>query len=185
MSQQASVGPWEIALQEVETPIGLVVSAVRLWGNGASFQTKPFSYQMQGKAEVEAMVHEAHLEAFVRTKLPDNLQNPKLKIEAGRIVLQATVRLILPVNATVVCTLAIEEKKRVMVVLESVEVLGAGVKGMVQKHIDAINPVLDAGELPFEVELQSVRLEPERLILTGDAVPPPVPPKKGAPKKTA
>lgn len=174
-SQHASVGPWEIVLQDVETPVGLLVSAVRVWGDGATFETEPFRYAMEGEAEVEALILAPHLEAFLRQRVPDNVQEISLELVAGKVLVKAVVRVILPVSATAVCTLRLEEGKRLFVDLESAEALGAGVKSLVQKQLDAINPVLDASTFPFEVTLDEVRVEEGRVIALGRAVPPPPP----------
>jgi hypothetical protein len=173
-NQTASVGPWEIVLQNVVTPIGLEVAAVRLWGDGASFQTEPFQYQVDRPASVEAMILCSHLEAFILGKVPDNVQEISLKLEPGKILVKAVVRMILPMTANAVCTLRLVEGKQVFVDVESVEMLGAGVKSLVQKQLDSINPVLDASSFPFEVTLDEVLVEEGRIVARGKVAPPPI-----------
>lgn len=174
-SQNAAVGPWEIAFQNFVTPVGLEIAAVRLWGEGASMETQPFRYAMQGYAKLQALIHQSSLEAFIRTKLPDNMSNAVVTLEPGKVIVKATVKVILPVTATTVCTLRVVEGKQIFVDLVSVEMLGAGVKSLVQKQIDAINPVLDAADWPVDVQLESVTIEAGRIVVEGTVTPPPVP----------
>ena len=178
-SKEVSVGAWEIVLNELVTPVGLTIAAVVIRGDGASVETEPFSYEMESEADLEALIHEAALEAFVKEKVPDNVQEIWLSLLPEKVHVRAVVRMILPVTANAVCTLRIEDGKRVFVELESVEVLGAGVKGLVQKQLDAINPVVDVSELPFEVRLTEIRIEEGRLVAVGKARPP-----KGKAQKT-
>lgn len=168
----ASVGPWEVTLQNLVTPVGLEISAVRLWGDGARLQTEPFAYEMDGEADVEALILAPVLEAFVRTKVPDNVQDMSLELEPGIVRIVATVKVILPVTATAICTLRLEEGTKVLVELQSVEMLGAGVKSLVQKQLDAINPVLDVSTWPMDVHLTELRVEEGRLVATGKVKPP-------------
>ena len=171
-SKSASVGPWEVVLNDLVTPIGLNIAAVVIRGDGARVQTEPFAYELESEADLEALIHESALEAFVKTKVPDNIQDIWVSLVPDKVHVRAVVRMILPVTANAVCTLRIEEGKRVFVDLESVEVLGAGVKGLVQKQLDAINPVLDVADLPLEVRLTEMRIEEGRLIAVGKARPP-------------
>lgn len=175
-SQHASIGPWEIAVQGFITPVGLEIAAVRLWGEGASLETEPLQYALQGEARMQALIHEASLAEFLRRKLPDNMSNAEVALESGRIVVKATVKVLLPVAATAVCTLRVVDGSKIFVNLESVEMLGAGVKSLVQKQIDAINPVLDSSDWPLKVSLDEVRIEPGRIVAEGTVLPPPAQP---------
>lgn len=170
-SKNASVGQWEVVLNDLVTPVGLTIAAVVLRGEGARFQTEPFAYEMDGEADLEALIHESALEAFVKKKAPDNIEDIWVSLVPEKVYVRAVVRMILPVTANAVCTLRIENGKQVFVDLESVEVLGAGVKGLVQKQLDAINPVLDLAELPLDVRLTQIRIEDEKLIAVGKASP--------------
>lgn len=171
-SQHASIGPWEIAVQGFVTPVGLEIAAVRLWGEGASLETEPLKYALQGEAKLQALIHQASLEAFLRAKLPDNMSNAEVSLEPGKIVVKATVKVLLPVAATAICTLRIVDGSKIFVDLQSVEMLGAGVKSLVQKQIDAINPVLDAADWPVDVHLEEIRIESGRIVAEGTVVPP-------------
>lgn len=175
MAETVSVERWEVTLQGLVTPVGFKLDALRILGGEAGFGTDPFTYRLAEPADFEALILQESLGAFVRTKLPDNFEDATLTLEPERIVVRATVRVILPVSATAICTLRIEEGKRVFVVLESVEMLGAGVKGLVQKQIDAINPILDVSDWPAEAVLERIQIEAGRVVATGKLNPPPVP----------
>jgi hypothetical protein len=129
---------------------------------------------MDRPASVEAMILCPHLEAFVLGKVPDNVQEISLKLEPGKILVKAVVRMILPMTANAVCTLRLADGKQVFVDVESVEMLGAGVKSLVQKQLDSINPVLDASSFPFEVTLDEVLVEEGRIVARGEVAPPPI-----------
>jgi hypothetical protein len=170
---EVSVGAWEVVLNDLRTPDGLLIAAARITGEGIRIRTSPFSYELDGEADLEAMIQEAALEAYVKSKVPDNVQDIWVSLLPDKVHVRAVVKMILPVTANAVCTLRVEEGKRVHVDLESVEVLGAGVKGLVQKQLDAINPVLDVADLPFEVRLSEVRVEEGRVVAVGTALPRP------------
>lgn len=146
---------------------------MRLWGDGASLETEPLKYDVSGEARMQALIQQPALEAFLRRKLPDNMSNAEVSLEPGRIVVKATVKVIVPVAATAVCTLRVVDRSQIFVDLQSVEMLGAGVKSLVQKQIDAINPVLDSSDWPLQVHLDEVRIESGRIVAEGKVLPPP------------
>ena len=56
-TQDTSLGEWEVVIQDLLTPVGLMVDVVRLTGRGAKFQFEPFTYALESVAQVEALIH--------------------------------------------------------------------------------------------------------------------------------
>jgi hypothetical protein len=83
----------------------------------------------------------------------------------------ATMQVILSVPVSAVCTLRIDQGKRLFIDLESVSVLGGAPKAMVQKQLDAINPVFDLDTLPVDGNLESVEVADGKALLKGRLEP--------------
>lgn len=94
-----------------------------------------------------------------------------LHITPKGIVVTASIRVLIELKGNALCQLRIEDRKRIIVVLEEVDVMGVGAKGLVQNQIDQINPVLDAADLPFNIELTEVELRSGELVIRGTANP--------------
>ena len=79
--------------------------------------------------------------------------------------------LVFDVPAKAVCTLRIVDGQKLFVDLESVEILGAGAKNLVQSQLDKINPVLDADSFPISATLTEVTTDAGVVTVRGTAAP--------------
>lgn len=155
----------------LELPFGLVVDSFRLSASGGSAETKPFSLSLSESALVEATVSQGSLLNFLTRESPGNVRMEALHITPKGIVVTASIRVLIELKGNALCQLRIEDRKRIIVVLEEVDVMGVGAKGLVQNQIDQINPVLDAADLPFNIELTEVELRSGELVIRGTANP--------------
>jgi len=159
------------AFKRVKLHIGLTVDEVRISGKAAHFVREPFSINLDEPALIEADILQEDIQGFLTTTAPGGLQNFKVKMDEGKIFVEATMQVLLSVPVSAVCTLRIDEGKRLFIDLESVQVLGGAPKSLVQKQLDAINPVFDLDTLPVNGLLTSVEVEGGKALLKGHLEP--------------
>jgi hypothetical protein len=118
-------------------------------------------------------VSEASLAAFLEAQAPAGLRDFKVEARDGKLYVKAVKTVIVAIPATAVCALRIEDRRRLMVELESVEVAGGtSIKTLVQNQLDRINPIVDAADLPMvQATLDEVRMEGGGVILIGQVQP--------------
>lgn len=158
--------------ESLELSFGLRVATFSLHASGGSVVQKPFSVTVPDGAEIEAVVTQEDLLRFVQTKTPDNVRIEALHLNPKGIVVVAAVKMLLEIKGNALCQLQILDGKQLHVVLEEVDIMGVGAKGLVQNQLDQLNPVFDAAELPLPVTLTSVELGTGILTLRGVAQPP-------------
>lgn len=153
--------------------MGLRVDDVRLYGRGLHLVREPFAAQLQSPGKLEVFVSETSLAEFLERQAPAGLKDFKVEARDGKLFVKAVKTMIVAIPATAVCALRVEEGKRLMVDLESVEVAGgASIKTLVQNQLDRINPIVDAADLPMvNATIEEVRMENGGVILTGQVVP--------------
>lgn len=160
------------AFKRLVLPLGLTLDEVRVVGYGAEVTKDPFQIALEKPAELEAELLQEDLQAFLVRTSPGGLQGFKVRMAEGKIYVDARITVLIPVPVSAVCTLRIDGGKRLFVDLESVSVLGGAPKGLVQKQLDAINPVFDMSTLPLEGELTSVDVADGKALLKGTLQPP-------------
>ncbi|MGV3618269.1 MAG: DUF2993 domain-containing protein [Fimbriimonas sp.] len=167
------VGEFTAHLREIVLPMGLRVDDVRIHGVGLHLERTPFSARLQAPGRLEVFVSEASLAAFLEAQAPAGLRDFKVEARDGKLYVKAVKTVIVAIPATAVCALRIEDRRRLMVDLESVEVAGGtSIKTLVQNQLDRINPIVDAADLPMvQATLDEVRMERGGVILTGQVQP--------------
>jgi hypothetical protein len=159
------------AFKRVKIHIGLIVDEIRITGKGAHFVREPFSINLDDPAAIEAEMLQSDVQQFLAKTAPGGLQNFSVKMDEGKIFVEATMQVIVPVPVSAVCTLRIDQGKRLFIDLESVSVLGGAPKSLVQKQLDAINPVFDLDTLPVTGLLESVDVANGKALLKGHLQP--------------
>jgi hypothetical protein len=165
------VGAFEAVFRQVRLPMGLVVDEVRLAAVKGLLDKDPFQIHLEKPGTLLVRVLEKDLEAFLEKEAPGGLRDFEVSAKDGRINVCGTLKMIFDLRAAAICTLRIVNQRRLFVDLESVDVMGVGAKSLVEAQLEKINPVLDVEELPFEVLLDSVTIEPGVIVLTGTAMP--------------
>ena len=161
------------AFKRVKVHIGLIVDEVRISGQSAHFVRDPFSMTLDEPAQIEADLLQRDVQSFLATSVQGGLRDFAVRMEDGKIFVDATMQILVSVPVSAVCTLRIDEGKRLFIDLESVSVLGGAPKSMVQKQLDAINPVFDLSTLPVDGNLDSVEISNGKATLKGHLTPKP------------
>ena len=147
--------------------MGLVVGRIEIAGSQVSVETEPFRLDLGTPAVVSAYVAALDIAEFLNLESPGGLKDFAISIRGGKLFVEATARVIVEVRAKAVCTLRIHEGQALYIDLESVDVMGLGAKNMVQGHLDQINPILDAKDLPVAMSLESVEADHDLILLKG------------------
>jgi hypothetical protein len=158
---------WRAEFHDVQTPVGLRIERISLSGRGARIDSGPFSLSLDRPGDVEAVVHENAVKAFLEERSPGGMRDVSVAVLPNGIHVEATVRVLIDMRAKAVCGLKIVDRTKLYVELLSIEVLGAAPKNLVQRQLDAVNPVLDVGDLPFEAEFEQIELGTGRVTVRG------------------
>ncbi len=148
-------------------PMGLQVASLELTGSGFTLSSDPFRIFASSTCSVRATVVEGDVASFLRAKAPSNITFQSVRLVDGQIHIAAAMQVLITITAQAVCRLVIVDRKQLVVELDSVEVLGMGGKGLVQKQLDEINPLLDVSDLPVAMELLTVDILNREIVLTG------------------
>lgn len=154
-------------LENIELDMGLTVQSFEVVGGEVAVDIDPFDVFLREPGRVRAVVTEAAVAALLERQAPGGLRNFEVSIRGGLINVAAKAQVIVSIPVRAVCTLEIEEGKRLMVRLKSVDVLGGGPQGMVEQQLAKINPVLDAADLPLNIRLVSTEVDNGQIVLHG------------------
>jgi hypothetical protein len=170
--EKLDVGEFTAHLRNLLLPMGLRVDDVRLSGKGLHIERSPFVITLAEPGEMEVFVGEAALSEFLDAKAPAGLRKFKVTAADGKLHVDAVKTVLVDLKANAVCSLRIEEGRRLMVNIESVDVAGAGIKNLLQNQLDKVNPILDAADFPVDVVLETVKAENGGVFLFGRVSPP-------------
>lgn len=151
--------------------MGLILQSARLSGSALLLLGEPFDAQVSEPGNVEVEVSAEHLQQFLNERSPGGLRDFFVQIAEDKIHVHATARRIIEVRAASICHLQIEDETKLIVVLDKVDVLGVGARGIVQGYIDQANPVFDAATLPVDLKLHTVEARAGVLTLRGTVRP--------------
>ena len=161
----------EATARAVRLPVGLVFDRVTLNGEGLSFAIDPFVPAVSEPVQIEAEIGEESLARFLNRIAPGGLEGFHVQLQGGKATVDAVKRMLVSVPARAICSVRIEEGTRLYVDFEDVAMFGGNVKGMVQKQMEHVNPILDVTDWPWEVTLIEAVIAGGKLILRGTAVP--------------
>ncbi len=170
-AHRVEVGPFAFLVHNVLLPMGLRVSKVDVSGEGAAGTDKPFALSLVSPGRMVAEVLEDDLAAFLEAQAPGGLREFSVRAEDGRLNVRAKKTLLVDLKVTATASLRIVDERQLWIDVESVDVMGAGAKNLVQSQIDRINPVLDAGDLPVDARLETVEVGDGKVVLRGTVSP--------------
>ena len=170
-NQHVEVGPFAFSVEDVLLPMGLTVSSVQVQGFGAALDSKPFALRLPQPGTMQAHVLETDLATFLERQAPAGMHDFSVRAEDGKLHVRAKKTLLVELKVTAVATLRIVGGKQMWIDVESVDVMGAGAKNLVQSQIAKINPVLDAADLPLDATLESVEVGEGKVVLHGTVSP--------------
>ena len=159
------------AFKRVKLSMGLIIDEVRISSKGAHFIRDPFSLTVDEPATIEAEILQEDVQVFLTQTSPGGLQNFSVKMGEGQILVNAQMQVLVPVPASAVCALRIDSGTKLFIDLVSVKVLGSAPRNLVQKQLDAINPVFDLEALPISGTLDSVEVADGKALLKGHIAP--------------
>lgn len=165
------MGAFGASFDRLTLPMGLTVDHVLIQGAQAKVVSDPFKIELQEPGTIEAHLSSANLAAFLNKEAPGGLKDFSVAIRDGKLFVTATAKVIFEIKAEAVCTLRIQDGKKIFVDLESVEMFGVGAKSLVEQQLDKINPVLDAADFPLTVTLTRVEATDNEVVLYGTASP--------------
>lgn len=168
MSESIGVGAWAATFAHLETSVGLVIDELTLQADSTRIATDPFSVAME-PAELEAKISAEAVASFLERKAPGGLQSFAVQLIDGKLIVEASARVIVEIRARVVCTLRIVDGKEIWVDLASADGVPSPVRGLVESNIAKVNPVFDASELPLDVTLTSIAADEGVVTLHGTA----------------
>ncbi|MBX3111657.1 MAG: LmeA family phospholipid-binding protein [Fimbriimonadaceae bacterium] len=151
--------------------VGLRVDSFTLSSDAATVSWPPFALTADGAARARVEVSEGSVAKFLDAKTPASLQAFKVKCTGGKVVCEASVKMVVEISAKATCTLRIEGGRQVYVDVESVDVMGGPAKKLIEAQLAKINPILDASEFPMRVDLDSVTVDKGSIVVTGTVRP--------------
>lgn len=167
-----SVERLHVELGRLVLPVGLVLDSVRLDAGAARLATDPASLVLDQPAKYQAAVSEESVVEFVMPRLPDNLREASVSLLPGEIAVTGKFRLLVEIPFRASLGLAVVERRRLRLDVLSVDVLGAGPAQLVQKRLDAINPVFDVADVPFPMTIDEAWVDSGVVVLRGELRPP-------------
>lgn len=170
-NQHVEVGPFVFGIKDVLLPMGLRVASVDVRGEGGTLDSEPFALRLSVPGSMEARVEEEALAEFLEQQAPGGIHGFSVRAEGGKIHVRAKKTMLVELKITALASLRLVEGRQLWIDVESVDVMGAGAKNLVQSQIDKINPVLDVSDLPVDATLSSVEIGDGRVILRGTVSP--------------
>ncbi|RYG23520.1 DUF2993 domain-containing protein [bacterium] len=171
-NHRVEVGPFSFNFADVILPMGLKVSRVEVKGVGAAVEAKPFALNLVQPGALTAEVAEADLTTFLEKQDIGGLHSISVSAKGGKLHVNAKKTLLVDLKIAAVASLRIVDGRQLWIDVESVDVMGAGAKNLVQSQIDKVNPVLDVADLPVDTTLQTVEVEGGKVVLRGAVSPP-------------
>lgn len=171
-NQRVEVGPFAFSFKDVLLPMGLKVDAVEIRGDGGTLNSNPFSLELLQPGAMEATVTEAALMAFLEAQDLGGIHSISIRAEDGKLHVKAKKTVLVDLKIAAVAVLRIVDGKQLWIDIESVDVMGAGAKNLVQSQLAKVNPVLDTKDLPIQATLSSVTIGDGKVVLRGTVAPP-------------
>lgn len=168
--KQLKVGAIDARFSNIELEFGLVVESFEVKSGAARADLDPFTLHLENAGTAKAVVTEGAIGDLLTKQAPGGMKDFSVKISGGFIYVEAKAQIVVTIPVKAVCTLEIEGEKRLMVRLESVDVMGGGPKTLIEGQLAKINPIFDAGELPLDVRLDSVEVDAGRVVVLGRVV---------------
>ena len=146
-------------------PIGLTLDEVAVSGHDVEVSNDPFSIHLGKDAAAVVRVSCESIAKFLGSRDLGGLRDLEVSTSEGQLVVSATAVVLLPIRARIFCTLSIREGKMLDIVLESAE--PAAARGLIEKKLAEVNPVLDLTSLGMNLEITSVEIGDGWVVLKG------------------
>lgn len=159
MASEVKVGSIEAVFRSLQLPVGITIDEVAVIGADAIVSENPFGIELDQPGKVLARLGEKSLSDFLDGQAPGGLRDFRVELVGGFVHIRATAVVLIAVPVQAVCTLRIHEGRQLFADLESVNVLGMGARSMVEAQLEKINPIVDAKDIPLDMEFVRVTVE--------------------------
>ncbi len=171
-NHRVEVGPFAFNFKDVLLPMGLTVANVDIRGDGGTLDSSPFALNLARPGSMEATVTESALMAFLQDKDLGGMHSISISAEGGKLHVKAKKTVLVDLKITAVASLRIVDGSQLWIDIESVDVMGAGAKNLVQSQLAKVNPVLDTKDLPIQATMTEIVIGDGVVILRGTVAPP-------------
>ncbi len=154
-------GDWAIRdlgvrIEGLLLPIGLEIDEAAVSGSDVTVFTDPFSLKLGPGATAIVRVSCESVRKYLSTLDIAGLRDVTVETEGGLLKVSGTVTVLIPIRATAFCALVVREGKMLDLVLESADPGAAHT--LIERQLNAINPVLDLSGLFLDVSISSVEV---------------------------
>lgn len=139
----------------LKLPNGMVIDEVEIQADRlAIVDQKP---KFETPATTIVRISPESLQTFIASQLPAMVRDPQVRFQDGKILVSASVKVLVEISATATLSLVIQDQKKLLVELIDVDKPGP-VRGILENQLDAVNPVFDAKDLPLDLKLERVAI---------------------------
>lgn len=161
------VGAVKARFEQIELDFGLVVESFEVSGQEADCTADPFHIRLSQPGKARAVVTEGAVAQLLAAKAPNSIKDFQVQISDGLIYVEAKAQIVVTIPVKAACSLEIQEGKRLIVRIESVDVMGGAAKNLVESQIAKINPIFDASDLPIDIRLDTVDADAGKIVVDG------------------
>lgn len=147
-------------------PIGLTIDEAVVSGHDVEVGTDPFSIHLGKDASAVVRVSCESIAKFLGS-LSLGLRDVSVSTSEGMLKVVATAVVLVPIRAVVMCSLVVRDGQALDIVLESAEPGAA--RGLIEKQLGGINPVLDLSAVPMNLVIERVEVEDGWVVVRGVA----------------
>lgn len=144
---------------------------ITLTGSQVSFVPESATVLSNDPITVELILSNEDILEVAKHQGPDQLIIKAVICEAGALVIQAEIQIVMKVAASVTIRPEIVDKT-ICLRLDSVSALGLSPKHFVQSILDRINPIFDGDTMPVPVQPLQLTCEDNLLKVTAEVRPP-------------
>ena len=157
-NRELKIGSVDVSLHGLILPMGLRIEKVMIQGSNLSCSYSPTNITAEEPGKLDVFVSAVDLNHFLNAMAGTGLKNISIEAKDGALHIRATKTVLIDVKAYAVCTLRIDNFRRLFVDLQSVEILGVGTKQLIQSQLDKINPVVDTADFPIPALMDTVEI---------------------------
>lgn len=158
-------------LKGLVLPNGLRIESLQIEGEAVDVQFDPFEWNIVKPGKATALCLASDLTKMMTEKLPAQIEHVEAEFFDGYVQIFAKARMIVQISVDIEATLKIVDGKSLHIDLLKVDVGGMGAKSLVEDKINEANPILDASQLPIDITLDEVILDPGGITLYGTVKP--------------
>lgn len=174
MSHDLHAEALAIDLKGFVLPNGLRIESLHIEGEGVRVQLDPFGWELTKPGKATALCLGSDLINLIADKLPAQVEKIEAEFFDGFVRIDAKARMIVQINVNIEAGLKIVDGKSLHIDLIKVDVGGMGAKGLVEDKIEDANPILDVADLPIDMVLDKVIIDPGGITLNGTVNPNPL-----------